>query len=97
METNYPVFALFATLIWLQAQPVAGTEIVAMVNGEPITAAEVEESIKPQLEAIEQQLERLRRTVLPKLIDNRLLEQAARGDGVSADAYLRARVGDRPG
>lgn len=92
MAAIYLVFALFATLICLAAQPAPRTEIVAMVNGEPITSADLEAAIRPQREAIEQQLEAIRRTVLLKLIDNRLVEQAARAQGLAVEAYLRANV-----
>lgn len=89
---NYLIFALFTTLISNAAPPAPGLEIVATVNGEPITGEALEEAIKAQREAIEQQLEALRRTVLFKLIDNRLVEQAARAAGLSLEAYLQASV-----
>ncbi len=92
MKTGFPAIGLVVTLTWLQARPATGAEIVAVVNGEPITAVELEESIKPQLEQISEQLERLRRTMLLKLIDNRLLEQASHAEGVSVEAYLRRHV-----
>lgn len=86
------MLVLCATLFWLQIQSVGGAEVVAVVNGQPITAAELEEAIKPQVDAVQEQIERLCRTTLLKLIDNLLLEQAARAEGLSVEADLQARV-----
>jgi protein-disulfide isomerase len=66
--------------------------VVATVNGEEITSAELEGAAKAQLEELEQRARQLRQAVLNKLIDNRLVEQAARAEGAAADEYLRRHV-----
>ena len=66
--------------------------VVAVVNGEPITAAQWDAEIRGALTQFEDQLRRLRQTVLMKLIDTLLLEQAARKEGVSLDDYLRRHL-----
>ena len=63
--------------------------VVAVVNGEPITAAQWDAEIRGALTQFEDQLRRLRQTVLMKLIDTLLLEQAARKEGVSPEDDLR--------
>lgn len=70
----------------------APEDVVARVNGEPITAARLDAEIRGQLTQLEDQERRLRQTILLKLIDNLLLEQAARKEGASLEDYLRRHV-----
>jgi protein-disulfide isomerase len=62
------------------------------VNGQTITAAQLEQALRPQLQAMEERVRQMRQAALSKLIDNLLLEQAARSEGTSVDQYLHARV-----
>jgi protein-disulfide isomerase len=48
--------------------------------------------MRPQVQAIEDRLRQLRQETLNKLIENVLLEQAARAEGLSVDEYLARRI-----
>lgn len=67
-------------------------QVVALVNGEAITAEQLEAEIRPQLDQLEQQSRRLRETMLLKLIDNLLLEQAARKENLTLEEFLARRL-----
>jgi protein-disulfide isomerase len=66
--------------------------IVATVNGDTITAAQLDTALRPQLQAIEERVRQLRQATLNKLIDNLLIEQAARAERISVDDYLKLHV-----
>jgi protein-disulfide isomerase len=68
------------------------TEAIATVNGHTITAAQLEQALRPQLQAMEERVRQMRQAALNKLIDNILLEQAARSEAMSVDRYLETRV-----
>jgi protein-disulfide isomerase len=68
------------------------TTAVANVNGQIITAAQLEQTLRPQLQAMEERVRQMRQAALNKLIDNALLEQAARSQRISVDQYLQTRV-----
>jgi protein-disulfide isomerase len=59
--------------------------VVALVNGEPITAAAVDESIAPQLYPLQQQLYALRKVALENLIVRALLLAEAKKKSVSLE------------
>ena len=67
-------------------------DTVATVNGEAITAQQLENVVRPQLAALEERVRQMRQAALSKLIDNLLLEQDARKHFVSVDEYLRKHV-----
>jgi hypothetical protein len=67
-------------------------DTVATVNGETITAQQLENVVRPQLAALEERVRQMRQAALAKLIDNLLLEQDARKHFVSVDEYLRKHV-----
>ena len=66
--------------------------MAASVNGQVITAAQLDAELKPQLAQLEEQARKLRQTMLSRLIDNLLLEQAAAKEGVSLADYVRRRI-----
>lgn len=68
------------------------SDIVAIVNGDGITAAQLDAELGPQLAQLEDQRRRLRQTMLLKLIDNALIQQAARREGLNVEEYLRRNV-----
>jgi protein-disulfide isomerase len=81
-----------ATPLWAHDESGGSTGAVATVNGETITAAQLEKILRPQLQAMEERVRQMRQAALDKLIDNLLLEQAARSQGISVDQYLQTRV-----
>src|SRR5688500_14027786 len=81
-----------ASPLWAQDESGGTTGAVATVNGETITAAQLEKALRPQLQAMDERIRQMRQAALDKLIDNLLLEQAARSQGISVDQYLQTRV-----
>lgn len=75
-----------------EAQAQEGSRVVATVNGESITSAQLDAVIRTQLDELEQRARQLRQAALNKLIDNLLLEQAARKAGTDPTEYLRRNV-----
>ena len=66
--------------------------IAANVNGEVITTEQLEKAIQGQIEQMNNQLKRFKRSMLDKLINNLLLQQAARAEGLDGNAYLKVKV-----
>src|SRR6266403_1685307 len=71
---------------------IAPTEALAEVNGEAITAGEVERGVSVKLSQLEQQIYSLKRQELDALITQRLLAQEAARRAVSVAALLDAEV-----
>jgi protein-disulfide isomerase len=65
---------------------------VAMVNGTPITRAELEEKAAPQLMAAMQALYEARSTALDQMIVERLLEAAAKAQNTDVEGLLKIEV-----
>lgn len=72
--------------------PPEANRVVATVNGESITSAQLDAVVRTQLEDLERRARQLRQAALNKLIDNLLLEQAARKAGTDTADYLRRNV-----
>src|SRR5713226_6862394 len=70
----------------------APTEPLAEVNGEAITAKEVERALGAKLSKLEEQIYSLKRQGLEALIAERLLAQEAAKRGISVVALLDAEV-----
>jgi protein-disulfide isomerase len=71
---------------------IASTEPLAEVNGEAITAAEVERGLGVKLSQLAEQIYKLKRQELDSLIAQRLLAQEAARRSVSVAALLDAEV-----
>lgn len=67
-------------------------KVLATVNGQPITTAQLEAAARPQLVQLEERARQIRDATLNKLIDNVLIEQAARAQGMSTDEYINRQV-----
>jgi protein-disulfide isomerase len=78
-------------LLWCVLALPLVAETVAVVNGERITRAEVDESIAARLAALEQQAYALRRGSLDNLITTALLRAEAKKEGISVEE-LRKRL-----
>lgn len=63
-------------------------QVLATVNGEPITEKDVLDEISPSLKRIESDLYKLEKGGLDHLIDQRLIQQAAKKVGKGADQYI---------
>ena len=62
------------------------------MNGAAITSADLDNAVQPQLEALEARVRRLRKAMLNRLINNNLLEQAAKSEGRTLDEYLELQL-----
>jgi len=68
---------------------------LALVAGEPVTEAEVEALIAPQLAELRQRGYQLRSQALDELIARRVVEREAARRGVSVEALLRSEVDEK--
>jgi hypothetical protein len=73
----------------------SGDQVVATVGSMKITQAEVDEKARPQLSAIQNQVYTVKKRVLDDMIDDYLIDQAAKKAGLSKDAYLKKEVEEK--
>ena len=85
------IVAVWAVLISASSGSDLG-DAAAIVNGATITTGEVERVVESQVAELRRQEVTLRRTALNKLIDNRLIEQAAATRGIAVADLLRREV-----
>ncbi|MBI4126425.1 MAG: thioredoxin domain-containing protein [Deltaproteobacteria bacterium] len=69
-------------------------ETLAIVNGIAITDAEVTKASESQLKKVETQIFQIKRRTLDSLIEDKLLEAAAKKENQSVEEYLKAKVDD---
>lgn len=67
-------------------------DVVAVVDGVEITDQELTIAAKDQLHKIEGQIYQIKRSVLDNLVEQKMLEVAAKKAGVSVDDYLKSEV-----
>jgi protein-disulfide isomerase len=75
-----------------RAPKAAVPEAVAVIGGEPITAAQFEELAGPRLFAVRTQEYTQKRALLEDAIDAKLLEKEGKARGISADELVRVEV-----
>lgn len=103
-------FTLFASIILMMAMTgctqkatvkaggedtAVGPGVVAMVDGQSITAEELAKAAKPDLQKIEMKIYQVKKSVLDELIDDRLVTQAAKKDGMSVEEYTTKMIDER--
>jgi protein-disulfide isomerase len=76
---------------WVNAEPTA-TQPLAEVNGDAITAKDLEQAVGARLSRLEEQIYELKRRELEVLIADRLFAQEAAKRGISVSALLDAEV-----
>jgi protein-disulfide isomerase len=90
---KFRVIALVTLSILSIARPdLYAQNAAAVVNGEAITQDQLNAAIQTQLDTINQQISSLKQTALNRLIDNLLVEQAAKAEGVSVQRFLAEHV-----
>src|SRR5207245_8834564 len=89
----------FSALAFVMALSVPGagdaaptSEPVAEVNGETITAAEIEQALGAQVRRLEQQIYEMKRPALGAVMGERLLALEAARQGLAVPALLDAEV-----
>src|SRR2546428_729486 len=71
------------------------TTIVAVVNGEPVTAGDLNASLNADYRRKEQELFDLKRETLEQLIVRKLVVTEAQKNGISEGEFLKQRVGTK--
>jgi protein-disulfide isomerase len=66
--------------------------VLATVGSMKITEAQVDEKARPQLAAIQSQVYQAKRKALDEIIDDYLIDQAAKKAGMTSQAYLQREV-----
>ncbi len=77
------------------AKKASANAVLATVGSMKITEAQVDEKARPQLAAIESQVYQAKKRALDDIIDDYLIEQAARKAGMTKEAYLKQEVQDK--
>jgi protein-disulfide isomerase len=77
------------------AKPAADTQPVAIVAGEPIGNAELDELIRPQLADLKAQEQQLRLKAVEVLVSRALARKEAAARGISEQALDKAEVADK--
>jgi hypothetical protein len=80
---------LLLIIFQLSASAQAPTDVVAKINGESITIADIDRAITADVFALQQQLYALRKTALDNLILRRLLETEALKQHLSVEALRK--------
>lgn len=68
------------------------SQIVATISGEPIRAGELDASVKQQMQRIETQVYQIRKRGLDTLIDDKLIEMAAKKNGKTVDEFMAEEI-----
>lgn len=68
------------------------SSVLATINGSPITAAEVDEMAKDQMQRFNLQLYQIRKGALNAMIDDKLIAEAAKKENIDAEEYLKKEV-----
>ena len=78
-----------------QAPAPGAAEPVATVGGTPITRADLDALVAPQIAKLDEQAHQIRRAQLDELIAQKLIEAEAKARNVSPDALEKAEVFDK--
>ena len=95
MKRGAALLRVASLLLALCPVPSAGGEVLATVNGQPLTAAELSEESKGELLNVQRQAYEVRRNALEAAIAQRLLELEARRLAVSVDELIETHVTSR--
>lgn len=69
-----------------------GDTVVAVVGGEPITMIELDAAAASQLQKVQTEIYKIRKRALDELVEQKLLEQAAKKQGVTVDEYIAQEI-----
>src|SRR5216684_3468132 len=73
-------------------QELSPDTVVATVGGDNITAAQLDESVKPQMQQMEKQKFQIRKQGLEKLINDRLIKAEAQKKGMTQEQFMKAQI-----
>jgi protein-disulfide isomerase len=87
---------LFVSMLALPSGAAAQTGgVLAVVNGVPITAAEVDAKLGASLTTLQEQIYELQQGQLDTLIEEQLLQQEAKRRGITTDALVETEIRSR--
>ena len=87
--------ALAAPFFSLSLAYAAADNVVATVGSHKITEAELDAKVKPEMAAFESKIYDLKHQALQSMIDEYLLEQAAKKANLSVPEYLKKEIEDK--
>jgi protein-disulfide isomerase len=71
-------------------------QVVATVGSHKITEKELDAKIKPQLASVESQIYELKVQAIKSMADDYVLEQAAKKENLTPEAYLKKHISSKP-
>lgn len=77
------------------AQITGTSEVVAVVNGNAITDADLTEAARDALKQFDMQVYKIKKGALDELVEQKLIEEAAKKDGKSVEAYTKINIDDK--
>jgi protein-disulfide isomerase len=81
-----------------QASPAPGSsDVVAVINGEPVSRATLDEAVAPQIAKLDEEAYEIRKQQLDDMINDRLFAAEAKRRGLSVDALLAQEVTAKAG
>lgn len=96
------VLSLVLAMVWLagcgeapKTSPAVSSQpagAAAVVNGETITMADLDSSAKKQLQRVDTEIYQIKKRVLDDLVEQKLIEGAAKKKGLSAEKFLAEEV-----
>ena len=70
-------------------------DAVATINGAAVTATELDDAVKGQMQRIETQIYQIKKQGLNDLIEKRLLEEAAKKKGKSVEEFVKEEIDNK--
>ena len=90
-------FCAFALTLMASVSIAADSgQVVATVGNHKITEKELDAKIKPQLAAMESQVYELKVQAIKSMADDYVLEQAAKKENLTPEAYLKKHLAGKP-
>ncbi len=89
--------AFSATLSASPAFAAGSDKVVATVGNHKITENELDVKIKPQMESLQSQVYDLKRKAIDSMVDEYLLTEAAKKQGIPVKAYVQKEIIDKVG
>lgn len=71
------------------------TSVVAVVNDVNVTAADLDAVVKGKLQKVDQEIYEIKKDTLDDLVEQKLIEQAAKKQNKSVEAYIKENIDDK--
>jgi len=75
----------------------SGAKVVATVGSMNITEAQLDDKARPQLASVQNEIYTVKKRTLDEMIDDYLIDKAAKKAGLTKEAYLKKEVDDKAG